>query len=387
MRILHCITGLSGDGAQRMLLRLAEGLSGRGITSTVVSLGARGELAPHFRRLGIPVSSLSMGSPAGFLPGLLMLRRIIRTVRPDVIQGWMYHANVVALAAREMSGCRAPVVWNIRRGLDDIAERKRSTQAVVRGSAWLSPRAAGIVYCSRRSRDQHEGIGFSRLAGAVIGNGFDVGRFSPSESARCRVRHELGVGDEEVLIGNVGRHDVAKGREFLLDAFCRLAASRPHVRLLCVGRGVSWGERPFSGYASAKLVRERVVLLDGREDIQDIFTALDVYCSSSIAEGFPNVIAEAMASGVPVVATDTGATAEILSGCGRLVAPRSARDLHAALKALVDEPRGSLVARGIAGRHEIERCHSLESVVSRYETAYRETASGDPRSAGGSIFC
>ena len=181
MKILHCITGLSGDGAQRMLLRLVRGLESQGIENVVASLAGRGQLAPEFEALGVPVHALGMSGPTGFVSGLVALRRLVRAACPDLIQGWMYHANVLALLSRDMRGSRLPVVWNIRRGLDDLQERKATTQAVIRGSAWTSSWASRIIYCSERSRAQHEAAGFSSRASCVLGNGFDTGLFAPSE--------------------------------------------------------------------------------------------------------------------------------------------------------------------------------------------------------------
>ena len=367
MNILHCITGLSGDGAQRMLLRLVRGLEKHGVRNMVVSLGDRGALAPEFEASGVPVRALRMSGAASFVSGLLAFRSAVREFAPDIIQGWMYHANLLSIFVRDARGSRLPVLWSVRRGLDDLGERKRATHALVRGSAWLSSRASRIIYCSQRSREQHEAAGFSGHAPVVLGNGFDTELFAPHPECRTSFRRELGLGENDVLIGNVGRFDVAKGHRILIEAFCNVAARHPAAHLVCVGRGLDTQLVP-RGVPLA--VAKRIHLLSERQRVHEVFPAFDLYCSSSIAEGFPNVIAEALSTALPVVATDTGATRELVGSRGVIVQPRSAAALEAGLEKMLGEPPDSRRARGEAGRDFILREHSLARVVRLYLELY-----------------
>lgn len=378
MNILHCITGLSGDGAQRMLLRLVRGLEKDGMRNVVVSLGDRGALAPEFEASGVPVRALRMSGAASFVSGLLALRTVVREFAPDIIQGWMYHANLLAIFVREARGSRLPVLWNVRRGLDDLGERKRATHALVRGSAWLSSRASRIIYCSQRSREQHEAAGFSGHAPVVLGNGFDTDLFAPNAGHRARFRQELGLDENGVLIGNVGRFDVAKGHRILVEAFCDIAARHPAVHLACVGRGLEAQLVP-SGVPLA--IGKRIHLLPERDRVHEVFPAFDIYCSSSIAEGFPNVIAEALSTALPVVATDTGATRELVGSRGILVQPRSVAAIVAGLEELLRELPDSRRCRGEEGRNFILKEHSLARVVGLYRELYEGelTAFGVPK--------
>lgn len=376
MKILHVITGLSGDGAQRMLLRLCVGLSATGVKSRVVSLGGPGELAPEFESQGVQVVPLGMGRPHRLVSGLLALRQAARDFVPDIVQGWMYHANLVSLFAREVPPSVAPVVWNIRRGLDDLAQRKRSTQAVIRTSAWLSRRARAVVYCSHTSRRQHEALGFGAQSGRVLGNGFDTALFAPCARNREAVRRELGFGPGDVVIGNVGRYDVAKGHRHLLEAFARASRRFPQARLLCVGRGVSWQAAERDGFFADQELRRRILLLPERAGISRLYSALDLYCSASIAEGFPNAVAEAASCGVPIVATDTGATRDIVGAGGIVVPPRSASALAQGMASLLREPLSRRHEIGAAARRGIVERHSLPQVLKGYRALYEELTVG-----------
>ena len=123
-KVLHCITGLTGDGAQRMLLRLVTELSEVGYSNVVVSMMGRGALSASFEKVGVPVHHLDMAANMPNPRGLAKLASIVRSDTPDVLQGWMYHANLALSLGRAVSRTPLPLIWNIRRGLDDYKERK-----------------------------------------------------------------------------------------------------------------------------------------------------------------------------------------------------------------------------------------------------------------------
>ena len=327
MRVVHCITGLSGDGAQRMLLRLVVQLQQRGVHNFVISLSKREPLALEFERHGIPVHALDMGHASRIARGFMRLRSLMTELDPDVMQGWMYHANLAVSLVAPLLPKKTPVVWNIRRGLDDYRERKLSTRAMVRLGARLSSRANQIIYCTHESRAQHELFGFSSNQGTVLGNGFDTTLFAPNAEMRAVIRERLGVVEQDILIGNIGRDDSAKGRPFLFEAFAELLLRVPRARLLLVGRGMDDSNRELRGRLVASRIAARVVLLGEYTPVSELYSAMDIFCSSSVCEGFPNVIAEAMSSGVPCVATDTGNTSGLLHGTGIVVPPRFGRYL------------------------------------------------------------
>jgi glycosyltransferase involved in cell wall biosynthesis len=357
-----------------MLLRLVTQLQEQGVTSIVISLSKREPLAREFEKQGVSVFTLDMTHVGRIGKGLKQLHALLAELAPDVVQGWMYHANLVVSVVAPFLQIRAPVVWNIRRGLDDYGERKISTRAVIRLNAILSSRADRIVYCTHESRVQHEAFGFSSRPGVVVGNGFDTTLFAPNSTTRAMIRDRLGVATEEILIGNIGRDDSAKGRAFLLEAFADLVQRVPHARLLLVGRGMDESNRELRGRLVASRIASRVILMGEYSPISDLYPAMDILCSSSVSEGFPNVIAEAMASGVPCVATDTGNTAALLQGRGLVVPTRSGLKLAEALRNLCEESAEQRCFRGRLGRERIITAHSLRRVVDDYVSLYREVS-------------
>ena len=373
MQVVHCITGLTPDGAQRMLLRLAEQLQRRGVRNHVVSLGRREPFAEMFEERGIEVFSLGMGQGLSFLQflrGLQALRKIIRTLNPDILQGWMYHANFALSLVRPTITPQLPIVWNIRRGLDDYSDRKFLTRAMIRTNARMSYGVSRVIYCTEESRVQHEEYGFDASGSVVVGNGFDAQKFRPRPEARAAVRSKLSLDSDTTLIGNVGRYDSAKGKNYLLDAFAMVHQRNPKTHLVLVGRGMTPDNSQLRVRVQEIGLSSAVTLYGEVGAMEEMYPAFDVMCSSSVNEGFPNVIAEAMLSGVACVATDVGNTWRLLDGIGIVVAARSVKSLADGLGAMCE--RGP-EARGEAGRHgreRISRLYSLEGIGHQYAKLY-----------------
>jgi glycosyltransferase involved in cell wall biosynthesis len=370
MKIAHCITGLTADGAQRMLLRLATQLQERGFENHVISLSRPERFAAAFEDRGIRVHSVGMVGSWRDTFALERCRRLIRDISPGALQGWMYHSNIVLSLLRAALSERLPLLWNIRRGMDDFSERKFRTKCVIRASSLLSSKVDRVIFCTPESRAQHEAFGFCRDNGLVLGNGFDTNLFIPSAELRRRGRERLCIEDDEIVIGNVGRDDFAKGRDYLLEAFSEVLRSNPRARLVMVGRGMERSNQRLASESSSRGFGERVSLLGECSSLQEIYPIFDVLCSSSISEGFPNVVAEAMSCCISCVATDTGSTATIIGSTGVVVPARSSTELARGLNEACAESAAVRGARGVAARARIQQLYSLSCVVDEYARIY-----------------
>lgn len=386
MRVLHCITGMTGDGAQRMLLRLTESMSAFGVESSVVNLGEPHGVAHLFERIGVRVWSLSITPTAsGALVGARRLRHIVSQTEPDIVQGWMYHANIITFLARVAQRQGPVLLWNIRRGLDDYRQRQLKTRCVIRSNAALSRMIDGVVYCSHESKLQHEQFGFNPKSSAVVENGFDSEKFKPRPESRQAFRRQYGIRDDQIVVGNIGRFDLAKGHTFLIEAFSKVLAVEPKAVLVLIGRGVDESNAELASVLHSCGCRDRVLLLGEQERVEQMIPAFDIYCSASISEGFPNALSEAMACGVVCVATDTGASRQVVGGIGRVVAPRSVEQLAEALIAAIGDGAESRQVAGQYGRERIVTQYALHSVARRYYELYRH-ASRDKKAWDNPLF-
>lgn len=369
VKLVHVITCLDTGGAERMLVKLLAGLDRGRFDPVVVSLTDEGSQGAEIRALDIPVYTLNMRSSRGSLPALLRLRRLFRLLKPDVVHGWMYHGALAALLTKGHAGG----LVGIRQSLYDIRLEKLGTQLVIRVLGRFAVKRAGIVvYNATTSARQHEALGYPAGKGTVIPNGFDCERFRPDTDAGSRVRTALGIDEYAPVIGHLARFHPMKDHACFLRAAVLMAKTAPRVCFLLAGAGVEAGNPAFDCFMNDQVLKGRVYLLGERSDIPALYNAMDVFClSSGWGEGFPNVLGESMACGVPCVATDVGESAHILGDCGQVVPPRDPEALAVAWKGLLALDRAERQKLGKRGRQRVIEHFSLEAVVHQYEELYQ----------------
>ncbi len=339
-----------------MLARLAPRL---GHPSVVISLSGEGELALELREAGVPVFALGMERGRISLAALFRLRRIIRREKPQLVQTWLYHADLIGvLVALFCPGLR--LVWNLRCSDMDLEKYSSATRTVRWILARISRFPAAIVVNSEAGRRFHEALGYRPRRWALIPNGFDVERYRPNQAARAEFRRAIGIVGNEPLIGMVARVDPMKDHANFLAAAARIAGLRPDARFLLIGKDTENLPLP-------DVLAGRLRALGERGDVPDLLPALDVLVlSSAFGEGFPNVIGEAMACGVPCCATDVGDAAAIIGSTGIVVPPRDPSALGDGVIAVL--ARGP--AAGVAARQRIVEHYAIAAIAARYRTLY-----------------
>ena len=388
IRILHIISDLCVAGAEMKLYKLLAATNRERFAPAVISMKDQGELRARIEALGVPVYTLGI---RGSLPGPLSVIRLIRIVRrfqPELIHGWMYHGNLAAQVAAVFSRRKPCVLWSIHQSLYNFDYEKRITAAVIKLCALVSKLPDKIIYISHTSATQHERVGYDEDKELVLYYGFDTEKFAPSREARRSVRAELGVAPDTILIGLVGRYHPVKDHGNFLRAAALVSKSDPETQFVMCGKGIENQNPALRGLIDELQLASCVQLLGQRHDIQRVMAALDVAASSSCSEGFPNVIGEAMSSGVPCVGTAVSDLPEIVGATGRVVPPKDAAALAAALVALIELGASGRTALGTASRARVIENYSLESTVANYEGVYeramtqaRADAEGRSRSA------
>ncbi|OQA30098.1 MAG: putative glycosyltransferase EpsF [Betaproteobacteria bacterium ADurb.Bin341] len=371
IRVLHIINGLNVGGAERMLWKLLAQADRDRFDMRVLNLLKGGQISEEIKALGIPVGELNLHSPYTAWKGLFALRSFLRQTDPDVVQGWMYHGNLAAWCATKMARRKTAQTWGVRHSLHDMAREKKTTQAVIRLCAWLSGSPDRILFNSERSRLQHEAIGYNPAVCETIPNGFDVAAYRPDAQARQHLRAEFGLAPEMLLVGLVARFHPLKDQPGFIKAARLVSPKFPDVHFVLVGREVE-RNNPALDCASLPLeILKKFHFLGERSDIPHITAGLDVAVSSSISEGFPNTIGEAMSCGLPCVVTDVGDSAWLLGECGRVVPPSDPQALAAALVSLLELPEAERKRLGAEARQRVIELFSIDAVTERYQQLYR----------------
>lgn len=371
-KVLHVITGLERGGAEVMLYKLLGRLPRELVSNEVVSLTDEGSMAACLRKLGVPVYVLGARRGVPDLRAVTRLIRRLRTSRPHIIQTWMYHSDLIGGVAAKLAG-NIPVIWGIRASNLDPATNGRSVLWTARLCASLSsfiPEV--IVCCSEAGRRTHAALGYQQSKLRVIPNGFDVDRFAPDEHARRILRQEWGIDESAVLVGHVARFDPMKDHQGFIKAAARVRARIPSTRFVFCGDGLDWQNSTLVDWIRSAGIESACILLGRRVDLHEVYTAFDAFVmSSSNAEGFPNVLGEAMACAVPCVATDVGDARLIVGDTGHIVPPRDPEQLCAALISVINLNIDNRTQLGRAARARIVENFALPAIVRQYEELYR----------------
>jgi glycosyltransferase involved in cell wall biosynthesis len=210
----------------------------------------------------------------------------------------------------------------------------------------------------------------------IIPNGFETGLFKPDAASRAKFRNELGLAIETPLVGLIGRYDPQKNHFGFLGAAATVAQEFPDAHFVLCGPGVDVQNGELTSRVGDSGFKERIHLLGERPDMPSITAALDIACSSSLGEAFPNVIGEAMACGVPCVVTDVGDSAAIVGSTGKVVPPGDDLALARAVLGLLAMPDAERKALGLRARQRVIDNYSLDQVVRQYELLYESLVGG-----------
>lgn len=352
-------------GTETHLLRLLTRLDPARIRPLVAVVGDA-SLGPELRQQGIPVEPLAIYrtfAPSGAL-GLVKIARLLRREHASLLVSYHTAADLLGPPATRAVG--VPVL-SCRR--DDGFTKKPFHVRVQRHVNHLVSGMIAVSHSVARTVERTEGYPRERIQ--VIWNGEDLARFAPGPST---VRSELGLAEEDVLAIAVGSLTPVKDHRSQLAAFAAAAAREPRLVLIVVGDG------PLRAELEAEAARlspaGRIRFLGHRRDVPELLRGSDLYLQTSLTEGFSNAILQAMASGLPVVATAVGGNPELVGAeQGVLVPARDVAGLEAALLRLARD-REARRAMGRAARAHAEAEGSLDTMVAAYSDVFERAVAG-----------
>jgi glycosyltransferase involved in cell wall biosynthesis len=363
-RVLQVVLSLNPGGTERLVLELVERL-GASMPMAVCCLDDAGAWASTLEARGVSVHALRRAS--GFQPRLgHAIADIAERHEATVIHAHHYSPFVYSCLARRRSRNVRLVFTEHGRVSDAPPSAKR--RLVNRLYFSRVPARVFAVSDDLRRHIVHEGFSAGRVG--VIYNGIAVGD-TPSPEMRRRQRATLGISDDVSVVGTIARLDPVKDLGTLLRAVADARRTRPIVALI-VGDGT---ERAALETLSAELgLAEHVRFLGHRDDARDWLAACDVFVNSSLSEGVSLTILEAMAAGLPIVATAVGGTPEVVTPeCGRLVPARSPAELARAILDIVGDPDAAR-RMGVAARARVCAHFTIERMVRQYRDVYEGVA-------------
>ena len=370
-KVLHIIVALNVGGAESTLKRLI--LNSHEFKHEVISLMDIGIIGQELQAGGIKVQCLGMTSVTLLPLMLIKLYKLILTSSPDIVQTWMYHADLLGGIAAKMA--KVPrIYWGIRHSNLDKGTIKLSTYAVMKVCAKLSPVIPKtIISCSRQAITSHVKEGYVKDKFILLQNGYDLIKFKPYSADPEKINFD---NKDKPIIGMVARFDVQKDHLNLIKALSLVKDKGIPFHLVLVGKGMDKENQTLTSYIDqSSLSLDDITLFGQSSNIPLLFNSIDLHVLSSLGEAFPNVLAEAMACGVPCVTTDVGDAKEIVANYGWVVPPQDASKLAEAilmaLRELNSQPSDWLL-RKQKGVGHIANNFELHAMVQKFHTAWTE---------------
>lgn len=370
LHVVHVLHSLDVGGTENGVVNLMTALD-EGFRHTVIAMTSVGRTAA---RLPAGVTTIALGKRVGIdLHALTRLAALLRRLKPDIVHSRNWGAFDAVLAGR-LAG--APVIVHGEHGREasDPWGLNGWRNRLRRCSAPLVNRFVTVSCDLRRWLVETVGIPATKVE--TIHNGVDVNRFS--EEARDAGRRALGLPPGVTVIGTVGRLDPVKDQLGLIEAFARLDHRGRTLALVIVGEGPC--RTSLETRAQQPDVAGRVHLFGERSDVPLLLKGVDIFALPSIAEGISNTVLEAMATGLPVVATRTGGNPEVVEDgvTGALVPVGDRQALARALEAYVADPY-LMTTHGKAGRQRATQEFGLERMAGCYRHLYLDLARGSFR--------
>lgn len=362
MKIAHLITGLGLGGAERQLKALVTRRPKESsLQHIVISLQDEGVIGKQLAgQTGARLYCLNLHKSLG---GLWQLYKILRREKPDVLQTWLYHADLIGLIVGKLA--RVPhIVWNIRCSNIDLSQYSKITAVIVKLLKFLSRFPDALVTNSHAGQEFHARLGYTPHRWVQIPNGIDTDLFQPNPISGQELRRTFNIPEDAIVVGMLGRVDPMKDHATFLKAMEQLSRANENLYCIVAGKGTE--------NASWPIVPPRLQRLGTWENAPGFLNALDIMVlSSAFGEGFPNVVGEAMACEIPTIVTDVGDAAILVQTPAQIVPPRNVDKLILALERLLTLSSRERKAIGQQSREKVLSSYSLPIMRQRYALFYK----------------
>lgn len=374
MKIFLFISSLTSGGAERQLVNLARGLAQGGDDVTLITLYDRGELRSHIQRSSVKYISLSQKNPLFLLASIFKLVFLVRRVNPDVVYSLLGGPNVIAAMASILWG-KIPLVWGVRSGELRFNDFHWTEFFTFRVGAVLSKIPKLIIFNSFSGMEFYRTQGYRDWGMAVVHNGIEAEQFNYDEAGRWQVRAEWGVGADEPLFGMVARIDPLKDHLTFIKGAKEIQKDFPKAKFVLVGSGPEEKIQNLKSEISKQGLDGKFIWAGLRQDLPAVYSALDLHILSSFSgEGFPNVLAESMACGIPTITFGVGDSSYVLINRDFLIPERTPQALAAVAKRVILQSRTFEFQRAL--RQRIVTRFSIDRLANETRTLFSHVCGG-----------
>ena len=370
MKVMFLCRALDYGGAENQLVFLARKLSDRGIETGIAVYYSGGGLEDELKDSSVAVFHLNKRSRWDVIGFCRELTRVVSVEKPDILHSYLTDSNALSVLIKPFLP-KLKIAWGIRASYMDFNRYGWLAKVLFAVTCRLSGQADLIIANSHAGRFFHQRRGYPSEKMVVIPNGIDTCRFAPDPDAGERVRREWSLSESENLIGLVGRLDPVKDHPTFLEASALLLGQRDDVRFVCVGEGRASYREELEHMSEHLRLHDRILFAGLRKDMRAVYNALNIATLVSIGEGFPNVIGEAMACGIPCVVTDAGDSEKIVGSTGVVVSPGDPQALARGWQKILEMRKEEKAELGRQARDRIVALFGTEIFIARTEEALR----------------
>ena len=332
MKIVHIITGLGDGGAEHTLFKICKyDIKNKHI---VISFKRYGKYFSLLNKLGIKVYCLN----ASFfsIHKFFFLIKLLQSLKPDIVQTWLVHADFIGSIAARLAGIKK-ILWNVRYSNIEINKSKLTTILIIKVLAKLSyiiPEI--IVIVSKKAKKIYESKGYDKRKLKFIPNGYDLSNLKVGKGQKIDFQKKIKIKKRIPLIGYVARYDPLKDHLNLLNALSLIRLKGKDFFCILVGSNINKNKILINEIKKLKL-NNCIRLLGPVKNVSKVMDLLDIHVQSSASEGFPNVVAEAMAHKTPCVVTNVGDSSYIVGKTGWVVPSNDSVKLAKAIETAFNE--------------------------------------------------
>ncbi len=330
----------------------------------VVTLIDGGELQEKLEAKGIRVYSIGFKKRVSDFFRVFKLINTLRSLRPNVLQAWLYHCNLLSCFLSFFLSNEVKICWNIRSSLHAFSKEKIFTKIAIQFGAYFSTFADLVLVNSKESYRQHLNFGYCSKNLKLLGNGFDTSIYKVDVHSREELRKIWNVKSSELLIGIVARVHREKGQKFFLSNFI----PPENVKILIVGRGAK--ERDFKSFVASLPFADRVILEESRNDVHRVLNAVDILVSPSETDSFPNIVAESLLCGALPLATNVGDVSEIIRDERFIFRKRDQESFQSQIEQSIsiDQDERRKISKTLS--ENIIENYSISKITKMYESLY-----------------
>ncbi len=369
MRILHVINGLDDGGAEGVLNRLCT--YDKEHEHIVLSMQDLGKYGVTLRSNGIQVKFLNLSTFHNLPKAILKFRQVVKETKPDLVQTWMYHANIFAGILTKIFFYKKPVFWNIRCTIMKLKEAGLFTYFLIHLGSLLSHFIpACIIVCGNSVKLDHLQIGYKRSKMKIIENGFDLEYFNPSQKT---YKSDTSLCTKGLIVGVLGRFHPQKNHDLAIKA-CSLAISKGiKLQLYLAGSGITSDQPPLKNSIRQHSMENFTRLFGALKDVRFFFNDIDVLLlPSKFGEGFPNVLAEAMGYGIPCISTSVGDSKNIIGKTGWIVSNEKSKEIVSAFEEIIVMKKNkSWAVLKKAVRQRVKQNYSISKMIESYSKCWK----------------